>query len=130
MGAVEAQALLLDSHALLRWDRDVHLLSAGQQSAISNRDHTIFVSAATAWELGIKCAKGKLQMTFSVSVLMDRFGFLELPVTIAHAERAALLPRLHGDPFDRMLVAQALHEGLTLVTVDPMMARYGATVLI
>ncbi len=97
---------------------------------MSDRSNTIYVSAATAWELGIKCAKGKLQMNSSVSVLLERFGFIELPVTIAHAERAAQLPRLHGDPFDRMLAAQALHEGLTLVTVDPMMAQYGAAVLL
>ncbi len=97
---------------------------------MSDVRNTIYVSAASAWELGIKCAKGKLWMSTSVPSMLGRFGFIELPVTIAHADRAAGLPMLHRDPFDRLLAAQALMEGLTLVTVDPMMARYGASVLL
>ena len=97
---------------------------------MADLENVIYVSAASAWELGIKCSKGKLRMGTSVPLLLGRFGFMELPVTIVHAERAAMLPMLHKDPFDRLLVAQALMEGLTLVTVDPMMARYGVDVLL
>ena len=81
-------------------------------------------------ELGIKRAKGKLSYEGSIEDRVGRFGFSELSISSLHAARAAELPALHGDLFDRMLVAQAMLEGLTLVTVDPMMARYGATVLV
>ena len=130
MGLTGGLGFLLDSHCLLWWDRDLQRLSPEQRSVINDRRNTIYVSAATAWELGIKQSKGKLIMVRSVPQMIERFAFLALPISIEHAERAAGLPKLHGDPFDRMLAAQALVESLTLVTVDPMMARYGASVLL
>lgn len=89
----------------------------------------VLVSAATIWELEIKRALGKLKVTTDLLVGMRRAGFGELAVSIDHAVRAARLPRRHGDPFDRMLVAQAQAEGLTLVTTDRALARYDVAIL-
>lgn len=121
--------LLLDSHILLRLDHDPSLVPANQQDVIADKANEVFVSAVTAWELGIKQRKGKLVLSKPVSEQRIRFGFLELPITFAHAEYAAGLPLLHGDPFDRMLVAQAIVEGLTLVTADAAIREYAVTCL-
>ncbi len=95
---------------LLRWDSDLSKLSAAQREAISDAENVVFVSAATAWELGIKVATGKLTISDSINAIAERFGFVELPITLLHGQRAAALPMLHKDPFDRMLVAQAIAE--------------------
>jgi PIN domain nuclease of toxin-antitoxin system len=87
------------------------------------------VSAATAWELGIKQSNGKLILLKPVSEQRMRFGFLELPITFAHAEFAATLPLLHRDPFDRMLVAQAIVEQMVLVTADSQLSGYPVKLL-
>lgn len=121
--------LLLDSHILLRLDHDPSLVPASQQDVIADKANEVFVSAVTAWELGIKQRKGKLVLSKPVSEQRIRFGFLELPITFAHAEYAAGLPLLHGDPFDRMLVAQAIVEGLTLVTADAAIREYAVACL-
>ena len=130
MGNVEEEHLLLDSHILFWLGMEPGRVSLKQQTALLDARRTVYVSAASAWELGIKRAKGKLKFAGTVASMLVRFEFRELPVTIEHAERAAGLPMLHGDPFDRMLVAQALVESLTMVTVDPMLARYGVPVLL
>jgi PIN domain nuclease of toxin-antitoxin system len=121
--------LLLDSHVLLWWDSDLSTLSAAQIEAIGDPNNAVFVSAATAWELGIKVATGKLTTSDSIDAIAERFGFIELPITLAHGQRAAALPMLHKDPFDRMLVAQAVSEQMVLVTVDERLAGYGVAVL-
>ena len=121
--------LLLDSHVLLWWDSDSGKLSAAQLDAISDSENAIFVSAATAWELGIKVAAGKLTISGSVAALAERFGFVELSITLAHGQGAAALPLLHNDPFDRMLVAQAISEQMVLVTLDHRMIGYDVAVL-
>jgi len=79
--------------------------------------------------LGIKQSKGKLRLSTPVSDQRTRLGFVELPVTFAHAEYAAALPMLHKDPFDRMLVAQAIVERMVLVTADAQLAAYPVSVL-
>ncbi len=121
--------LLLDSHILLRLDHDPNLVPALQRDAIADRANDVYVSAATAWELGIKQRKGKLILSKTVSEQRARFGFIELPITFAHAERAAELPLLHGDPFDRMLVAQAMVEQMVLVTADRRLSGYPVAML-
>ena len=90
---------------------------------------SVFVSAATAWEISIKQEAGKLDAPTDLDRQVDVSGFEPLPITIAHACAAAILPRHHRDPFDRMLVAQAASEGLTIVTRDPRMAAYGVATL-
>jgi PIN domain nuclease of toxin-antitoxin system len=121
--------LLLDSHVVLWWDKDLSKLSDAQREAISDPDNEVFVSAVSAWELGIKRSAGKLALTESIQVLTRRFGFAELPITMAHGELAAALPLHHKDPFDRMLVAQAILERMVLVTADRRLGEYPVTLL-
>jgi PIN domain nuclease of toxin-antitoxin system len=98
-------------------------------NVIADKSNEVFVSAATVWELGIKQSKGKLKLGRSVFEQMTVYGFVELPISFRHAEKAAGLQMMHGDPFDRMLVAQAIVEGMTLVTADRVLAEYPAAVL-
>jgi PIN domain nuclease of toxin-antitoxin system len=90
----------------------------------------VFVSAASVWEMAIKQARGKLRYPAAeVDAALRRASLRELPVTVRHAEAAAMLPPLHRDPFDRMLIAQAQVEGLSLVSRDPAVRQYQVTVL-
>jgi PIN domain nuclease of toxin-antitoxin system len=116
--------LLLDSHILLWWDSDLNRLSEAQREAIGDPGNEVFVSAVTAWELGIKQATGKLSLHDSIPSIAIRLSFFELPVTMQHGVEAATLPPLHRDPFDRMLVAQAKVEGMVLVTSDRRLSGY------
>jgi PIN domain nuclease of toxin-antitoxin system len=113
---------LLDTHVLIWWDEGRKLAAAARR-AIMQAD-AVYVSAASAWEIGIKIGLGRLRPARTVSQAAEESGFLELPVTFRHAEVAAL-PAHHRDPFDRLLIAQAELEGLTLVTRDPIFRRYG-----
>jgi PIN domain nuclease of toxin-antitoxin system len=94
-----------------------------------SRENDVSVSAASVWEVGIKRALGKLQVPRDVLRALRDAGFEALPITWDHGLAAASLPPHHRDPFDRMLVAQARLEGLTLVTRDPIFAVYGVPVL-
>lgn len=85
----------------------------------------MYVSAASAWEVAIKTALGRLRPSRTVEQAAVDSGFLELAVTFRHAARVAILPPHHRDPFDRLLVAQAEEEGLVLVTRDPAFRPYG-----
>jgi PIN domain nuclease of toxin-antitoxin system len=118
--------LLLDTHALVWWDTGA--LPAPVTRRIQ-RASEVFVSAATAWEIAIKVALGRLRMTSSVAEVAAAYGFRELPVTFAHAHRVLGLPPVHRDPFDRLLVAQAGVEELTLLSRDRALAEYGVTVV-
>ena len=121
--------LLLDTHALLWWLTDDPRLTDRAREAIADPASSVFVSAAVAWEIAIKQALGRLEPPEDLSVRLARERFEELAITIVHALRAGELPPHHGDPFDRVLVAQAELEGLTLVTRDPRIAQYGVAVL-
>ena len=115
--------LLLDTHILIWWDEG-RRIAAEARRAIEQAD-AVYVSAASAWEVAIKTALGRLRPTRTVEQATAESGFLELPITFRHAEQVTGLPPHHRDPFDRMLVAQAMVEALTLVTRDPMFTRYG-----
>jgi len=121
--------VLLDSHIVLWWDKDLSKLTEAQRAAIRDSENEVFVSAVTAWELGIKRSTGKLAFADSIQALAQRFGFTELSITMAHGELAASLPLQHKDPFDRMLVAQAILERMVLVTADGRLAEYPVTLL-
>jgi PIN domain nuclease of toxin-antitoxin system len=114
--------LLLDTHVLIWWDEGRKLTAAARR-AIEVAD-TVYVSAASAWEVAIKIGLGRLRPSRTVEQAVEESGFLELPITFRHAEWVAALPAHHRDPFDRLLVAQAEVEGLTLVTRDPVFGRY------
>ena len=119
--------LLLDTHVLIWWDEG-RRLAAEARRAIANAD-SVYVSAASAWEVAIKTGLGRLRPIRTVEQAVDESGFLELPVTFRHAERVGKLPPHHRDPFDRLLIAQADVEELTLVTRDAVFARYGVGVI-
>jgi len=121
--------LLLDTHVLLWWLADDSSLGADARSAIAAGPSSVYVSAAPAWEMSIKQAMGKLEAPADLEDEIERNRFGPLPISIAHASAAGRLARHHDDPFDRMLVAQALAEGLTLVTNDRRLASYGVPTL-
>lgn len=114
--------LLLDTHVLIWWDEG-RRIAAEARRAIKEADG-VYVSAASAWEVAIKTGLGRLRPRRTVEQAVAESGFQELPITFRHAERVAVLPPHHRDPFDRLLVAQAEVEELTLVTRDPVFARY------
>lgn len=125
--------LLLDTHALLWWLFDDVHLSVGARDAIANVENKVFVSSASAWEIATKHRIGKLPL---IGDIIDRFAaylrrdrFEPCPVGIEHALRAGMLPGPHRDPFDRMLIAQAEIERLTVVTTDSVFSVYGVPTL-
>ena len=121
--------LLLDSHIIVWWLDDDRQLAPAIRAAISDPANHPFVSAASVWELALKIAKGNLKLPDDYINRLRADGFTELPVTIKHAVASTRLPALHRDPFDRLLVAQALAEGLVLVTSDDILTRYDVPVL-
>jgi PIN domain nuclease of toxin-antitoxin system len=116
--------LLLDSHAFLWWCADDPRLGAGERQAIRDGQNDVFLSTASVWEMAIKQALGRLTLPEPPSVVVARLGIERLAVQFEHAEATLRLPPLHRDPFDRLLVAQARLEGLTLVTRDPLIRSY------
>src|SRR5512135_590771 len=116
--------LLLDTHVPLWWLGDPKKLSRQAGKAIQDGKYTVYISAAVAWEIAIKKALGKLDASDDLEAVMDANRFLPLPITIPHALAVLSLPNHHRDPFDRMLIAQALHEGFRLVSRDPDVAKY------
>ncbi len=120
--------LLLDTHALLWWLADENL-STQARDAIADPANLVMVSAATAWEISIKRALGKLAAPDDLEQQLHAGGFTALPISIAHGIAAGQLARHHEDPFDRMLIAQAIAEGLTIVTRDKRFEDYGVALL-
>ncbi len=125
--------LLLDTQALLWFCEGNAALSAAARSAIEDERNEKLVSHATAWEVAIKVRLGKLQLPipyedFFPGVLLSN-GFRELIPDFRHYCELLMLPLHHRDPFDRLLLAQAKVEGLTLVTVDPQFHEYGVAIL-
>jgi len=121
--------LLLDTHTLLWWLANEPRLGTEAKNIIADTRNTVFVSAATGWEISIKKASGKLEAPDDLDSLVGMEGFEHLPITFFHGEQAGALPRHHKDPFDRMLIAQAQAEGLVIVTNDKIIPRYGVKVL-
>ena len=119
--------LLLDTHVLLWWSEEQRI-SPEAFEAISDPDNIVFVSAASIWEISIKRASGKLRVDDAIfDVSADDFE--PLPITHADARLAGSLPDHHRDPFDRMLIAQALAHDLVLITRDSQMGLYGPNIL-
>ncbi len=123
--------VLLDTHALIWWMTDDDRLGGDARAMIADPESRVFVSGATAWEIATKFRIGKLPSMGAVvrglelSVL--RAGFETLPVSFAHAQRAGLLAGQHGDPFDRMLIAQGLTENLPIASNEAMFEHFGVS---
>lgn len=124
-----SRRLLLDSHVFLWWVNGRHdRLSRAARDALAAAP-SVYVSLASAWELAIKTASAKLRLGVTFASALEINSFVALPISLDHVELSATLPLHHRDPFDRMLVAQAQHEGLTLVTHDDVIGRYDVPVL-
>ncbi|MCY4389728.1 MAG: type II toxin-antitoxin system VapC family toxin [Desulfurellaceae bacterium] len=119
------ERFLLDTHALLWTLTEPRKLSKRARAALEDAQNEVFVSPVSVWEIAVKRALGKLQAPDNLEASIKEQGFTPLSLTFFHAEQAGALPPHHGDPFDRMLVAQAQAEGLILVTRDARIPLYG-----
>ena len=121
--------LLLDTHTFLWWVQDAPALSVKAHAAITNPENECLLSLASCWEMAIKLSLGKLKLPTTI----DRFipeqlamnGFQHWPIEFRHVARVARLPFRHRDPFDRLLAAQALEDGIAIVSADHVFRRYG-----
>lgn len=120
--------LLLDTHILLWWLGDPARLEGNVRHWISHPENAVLISTATLWELRMKERLGKLHLPSAFDQVLDESEFGWLPISRAHANATAHLPPHHSDPFDRMLVAQAQVENLTLITSDARVALYGKNI--
>ena len=121
--------LLLDTHALIWWLAADQALSSTARDAIADSSNDVFVSAASAWEITTKHRIGKLPeaglLAADVAGFVSEQDFIELPVTIRHGQLAGSLPGIHKDPFDRILVAQAILADMQIVSRDEILSAYG-----
>ena len=123
--------LLLDSHTLIWSQDDTSQLTAPAVAALTDPANDRLLSAATVWEIAIKVGKGRLPLSKPfrqwIDTAMADLCLTLLPITVDHAERQAALPRHHGDPFDRLLISQALVEGIPIVGCDAKFDAYGVS---
>ena len=125
--------LLLDTHVWLWWQLAPERLASSTKEAIGSLDNEVLLSAVSSWEMALKIAAGKLQLPRPLSEMVPESllqdGFINLPIQPAHCYVLMELPMHHRDPFDRMLIAQALVEDCTLVTADRQIQFYSARIL-
>ena len=125
--------LLLDTHLTLWFLDDSLRLPEEARALIQDSGNQVFFSAVMIWEIGIKAALGRPDFTYNASAVrrtLIAYGHRELTLTGLQAASLGALPMLHRDPFDRMLIAQALSEGLTLLTADKTVAKYPGRILL
>ncbi len=124
---------LLDTHTFLWWNTGDPQLSERAREVIADGRNEVLLSAASAWEIAIKCARGRLALPEApgryVATRMALHHIGPLPVQVAHALHVFGLPPIHQDPFDRLLVAQSQLEGLPVLTSDPQFARYNVSIV-
>jgi PIN domain nuclease of toxin-antitoxin system len=125
---MQTDRLLLDTHVFLWWKVNDSRLVDPARTAIANAA-LVMVSAASAWEIAIKSQLGKLVMPENFAKGVEESGFEKLPIGFEHTQAIANLPHHHKDPFDRMLVAQAIIEKLTLVTHDRVLEAYNIPIV-
>ena len=125
--------ILLDTHAFLWWISDAPQLSQEARQIIGNGENTLFLSAASGWEIAIKTRLGKLKLPADIaSFILEQLSVnavTPLPIQMKHALRVSSLPDFHRDPFDRMIVAQAQVEDLPVLTADPQFAAYNVQII-
>ena len=115
---------LLDTHIFLWWMSDAEQLSKEVLDTISDTSNQIYISAASIWEIAIKEALGKLKVDADLNSAIEANGFIELKISTACANATKKLEPIHRDPFDRILIAQALQGDMTLITVDRFIVKY------
>ena len=120
--------ILLDTHVYL-WCRSAPKKLPRHLRAAIAEPGLVFVSYASAWEMAIKVGLGRLQVEESFEQGLALGGYRSLPISLQHIAKVAELPHHHRDPFDRMIVAQAIVEGLTIATVDPSLGAYGVSLV-
>jgi PIN domain nuclease of toxin-antitoxin system len=121
--------LLIDSHALLWWGEAAPALGLTARTAIADPANEVLISTAALWELVIKASSGKLTLPADVETTGASQGFSVLSINFVHLHRFGTLPRHHRDPCDRMMIAQALAEGIPIATGDRIFAAYGVQVV-
>ena len=121
--------ILLDTHVLIWALENNPTLSDISRNSITNGSNLVFVSSISVWEIGIKKSQGKLDAPNNLLEEIQEHRFTPLHVNLEHAQIAGALPNIHKDPFDRMLVAQAITEKLTLVTRDELIPKYDVRTL-
>ncbi len=121
--------ILIDTHVFLWWLADNSALGSRAKKIIRETENDVFVSSITSWEIAIKKKKGLLIAPDDIDGIVEDEGFLKLPISLFHAEKAGALEEIHRDSFDRMLIAQAQAEGLELLTADKIIAEYGVKVI-
>ena len=121
--------VLVDTHVFLWWVEGNRALPAKARAALADRENECLISMVSAWELAIKAGLGKLKLALPVKRYVVEHvaanGFRMLDLRLAHVGRVETLDTHHGDPFDRLLIAQALEEKLAVVTADPVFRKYG-----
>lgn len=120
----ERVIVLLDTHTLIWALEDSPRLSQAAREALLDMNNVVLVSAASGWEISIKAALGRLEAPDDLEGAIEAAGFSKRLIAFADARRVRSLPSHHRDPFDRMLVAQALEDGIPIVSCDPQIARY------
>ncbi len=121
--------LLIDSHALVWWREGSRALTTAARDSIADPANDVLVSIAGLWELAIKEASGKLKLPADLETIVVEERFSVLAINFDHLRRLKALPRHHRDPFDRMMIAQALAEGIPIATGDRAFARYGVQIV-
>ena len=125
--------ILLDTHTYFWWETNDRKLSVRARELIANEESEVLVSAVIAWELATKARIGRwpeaADIAADIQTALQDDGFAPLSITVDHAQKAGFLPGRHGDPFDRMLAAQAQIENVPLVTADPVFRAFGTRVL-
>lgn len=126
--------VLLDTHVFLWIFSDLHDFPDQARSFFEDvESHQFFLSDASAWEAAIKFGSGKLKLPEAPEVFFPdrvrRAGYRHLPIDLNHVTRVHSLPRIHGDPFDRLLISQAKFEEMTIISEDPVFERYGVNLL-
>lgn len=117
--------LLIDTHVLLWWFDDPLRMSEAARDRIADPENEVLVSAVSCWEIAIKRGLGKLTAPDDIDDVIAQCGFVELAISISHSLKTETLPLHHRDPFDRMLIAQAVCESATMVSHDRMFEQYG-----
>ena len=121
--------LLIDSHALMWWFEAAPALSTAARAAIADPTNEVLISTAALWELTIKSSSGKLALPADLETMVSSQGFAVLSIRFVHLRKFETLPRYHRDPFDRMMIAQALAEGIPIATNERAFAAYGVQIV-